>query len=472
MSSTPLHIALKKTVEDLGTDVLKSPMLVNVLADYHAFDVHDRDLQKRKRIIAEFVEKRFPDNLLRWKSYRLTYKDKCVGWINENFNKYMLDATTATLVKDVACAFLFSLGLDTDLSFDTQDNVDKSTRPNSPTKPTHKSKPSATTLTTTPDDSADALVQQLIKEHQKYKDLCQSFIHVEVDEYGLKLASVSGSYPKNILTHWNNIRYLEKKLGLPSSDFSAIRQELIDEYSSSKDEIRVVYDKLLNKYKSICDHKVAVLEMKKNGIPDYGYKPKTIRQLDKLQKKLLQLAPYLGVSNNDLNETLKQLQEKAMAEAQVKSSKSINENDNNKSNSLQETKRQYTKFVKKNIVSTVVDGQIVYKLCDYSDVLDEERNMRAKVIAASPDLDTGNLWCDNEMNKLTTETKQRFNERAQARKGASDGTEESRMVLIIFAIVVAVVVLIALVIAFPDFFGGILFILGLIGWEALTGKKK
>ena len=471
MSCNQLNIALKKAVDDLGTDILKSPLLVNILTDYRAFDVHDRDLQKRKRIISEFVEKGFSDNLLRWKHYRSTYKDKCEGWINENFKEDLEDVPTATIVKDVACAFLFPLGLDTDLSFGTLQNADETNLTNSQTKQTHKSNPSITTQIATPDDSADALVQQLINEHQKYKELCQSFIHVENDEYGLKLASVSGSYPKNILTHWNNIRYLEKKLGLPSSDFSAIRQELIDEYSSSKDEIRVVYDKLLDKYKSICDHKVAVLGMKKNGIPDYGYRAKTIRQLDKFQKKLLQLAPYLGVSNNDLNDTLKQLQEKAMAEAQVKRSNSINENDNNKSNSLQETKRQYTKFVKKNIVSTVVDGQIVYKLSDYSDVLDEERNMRAKVIAASQDLDTGNLWCDNEMNKLT-ETKQRFNERAQARKRASDGTEESRKVLIISAIVVAVVVLIALVIAFPDFFGGVLFILGLIGWEALTGKKK
>lgn len=411
MSPKTLQIALKHAVDDLGVDVLKSPNLVNILADYHAFDVHDRDLQKRKRIIAEFVEKRFPDNLLRWKRYRLTYKDKCVGWVNENFNEDLLDTPTATIVKDVACAFLFSLGLDTDLSFGTQQNANKTNLPNSQTNQTHKFNPSINAQTATPDDSADALVQQLINEHEKYKELCQSFIHVDIDEYGLKLASVSGSYPKNILTHWNNIRYLEKKLGLPSSDFSAIRQELIDEYSSSKDEIRVVYDKLLDKYKSICDHKVSVLGMKKNGIPDYGYKAKTIQQLDKFQKKLLQLAPYLGVSNNDLNDTLKQLQEKAMAEAQVK-------------------------------------------------------------IAASPDPDTGNLWCDNEMNKRTTETKQHFNERAQARKRSSEGTEGSRMGVIILVIVVAVVVLIALVIAFPDFFGGVLFILGLIGWEALTGKKK
>jgi len=41
MTTTLLHIALKKAVDDLGMDILKSPMLVNILTDYHAFDVHD-----------------------------------------------------------------------------------------------------------------------------------------------------------------------------------------------------------------------------------------------------------------------------------------------------------------------------------------------------------------------------------------------------------------------------------------------
>lgn len=46
MTTTPLHIALKKAVDDLGTDVLKSPILVNILTDYHVFDVHDLMLKE------------------------------------------------------------------------------------------------------------------------------------------------------------------------------------------------------------------------------------------------------------------------------------------------------------------------------------------------------------------------------------------------------------------------------------------
>ena len=41
MVSNPFVFALKKAVDDLGTEIQKSPMLVNVLTDYRAFDVHD-----------------------------------------------------------------------------------------------------------------------------------------------------------------------------------------------------------------------------------------------------------------------------------------------------------------------------------------------------------------------------------------------------------------------------------------------
>lgn len=47
-TSKSLHIALKKAVDDLGIDILKSPMLVNVLTDYHAFDVHNHVLKGKR----------------------------------------------------------------------------------------------------------------------------------------------------------------------------------------------------------------------------------------------------------------------------------------------------------------------------------------------------------------------------------------------------------------------------------------
>lgn len=53
MTTIPLHIALKKAVDDLGMDILKSPMLVNILTDYRAFDVHDPML---KELVGSYLQ--------------------------------------------------------------------------------------------------------------------------------------------------------------------------------------------------------------------------------------------------------------------------------------------------------------------------------------------------------------------------------------------------------------------------------
>ena len=49
--SKDLNIAMQNAIGDLGTDVLKSPYLVNILQDYGAFDVHDKEnVQKKEKI--------------------------------------------------------------------------------------------------------------------------------------------------------------------------------------------------------------------------------------------------------------------------------------------------------------------------------------------------------------------------------------------------------------------------------------
>jgi hypothetical protein len=41
MILVPLNIALKKAVDDFGMCIMKSPLLVNILTDYHVLDVHN-----------------------------------------------------------------------------------------------------------------------------------------------------------------------------------------------------------------------------------------------------------------------------------------------------------------------------------------------------------------------------------------------------------------------------------------------
>ena len=78
--SKELHIALQEAIGDLGTDVLKSPLLVNILQDYGAFDVHDKDISLKKEIILALVTSGYGDKLSQWK--------KKPDWESEN-NKYI-----------------------------------------------------------------------------------------------------------------------------------------------------------------------------------------------------------------------------------------------------------------------------------------------------------------------------------------------------------------------------------------------
>lgn len=67
MISNPLHNALKQAVDDLGIDILKSPMLVNVLTDYHAFDVHCKNSKAIKSRLCEMIVNGQIEEVLSWK---------------------------------------------------------------------------------------------------------------------------------------------------------------------------------------------------------------------------------------------------------------------------------------------------------------------------------------------------------------------------------------------------------------------
>lgn len=65
--SKELHIALQEAIGDLGTDVLKSPHLVNILQDYGAFDVHDKKSLAIKQRLAELVKDGAIEEISSWR---------------------------------------------------------------------------------------------------------------------------------------------------------------------------------------------------------------------------------------------------------------------------------------------------------------------------------------------------------------------------------------------------------------------
>ncbi len=94
-----LQIALQEAIGDLGTDVLKSPFLVNILQDYGAFDVHDKDAGVIKQRLSEMVKNGKIEKMLSWRN--LSEKDlqnKGLALLKQyNDDKYTRDIINGVL---------------------------------------------------------------------------------------------------------------------------------------------------------------------------------------------------------------------------------------------------------------------------------------------------------------------------------------------------------------------------------------
>lgn len=66
--SKELHIALQNAIGDLGTDVLKSPFLVNILQDYGAFDGNDKHNETTRRTFYNLVVEGRIGKILSWQN--------------------------------------------------------------------------------------------------------------------------------------------------------------------------------------------------------------------------------------------------------------------------------------------------------------------------------------------------------------------------------------------------------------------
>lgn len=66
--SKELHIALQNAIGDLGTDVLKSPFLVNILQDYGALGRNDKGSEQIKERLGELSRKGYIESIISWKN--------------------------------------------------------------------------------------------------------------------------------------------------------------------------------------------------------------------------------------------------------------------------------------------------------------------------------------------------------------------------------------------------------------------
>ena len=66
--SKELHIALQEAIGDLGTDVLKSPFLVNILQDYGALSQSDNGSKQIIERLGELAKKDHFESILSWRN--------------------------------------------------------------------------------------------------------------------------------------------------------------------------------------------------------------------------------------------------------------------------------------------------------------------------------------------------------------------------------------------------------------------
>lgn len=101
MLTNDIHIAIKQVVEDLKPEILKSPTLVSILSDYHAFNVHDPLLTEKKSAISTLAASGYVDKLLKWKKQSGNlWQAEDTQWVEELCKKHGLKRNIVGIIAD------------------------------------------------------------------------------------------------------------------------------------------------------------------------------------------------------------------------------------------------------------------------------------------------------------------------------------------------------------------------------------
>ena len=101
MLTNDIHTAIKQVVEDLKPEILKSPTLVSILSDYHAFNVHDPLLTEKKSAISTLAASGYVDKLLKWKKQSGNlWQAEDTQWVEELCKKHGLKRNIVGIIAD------------------------------------------------------------------------------------------------------------------------------------------------------------------------------------------------------------------------------------------------------------------------------------------------------------------------------------------------------------------------------------
>lgn len=101
MLTSDISTAIKSAVKDLGNDILKSPTIVSILSDYHAFNVHDPLLAEKKSAITILAASKYMDRILNWqKQSNSLWQVEDTQWIEQLCKKQGLKRNVVGMMAD------------------------------------------------------------------------------------------------------------------------------------------------------------------------------------------------------------------------------------------------------------------------------------------------------------------------------------------------------------------------------------
>lgn len=101
MLTSDINTALTRVVKDLKSDILKSPTLVSILSDYHAFDIHDPLLAEKKTAITILAANKYVDKILNWHNQSNNlWQAEDTQWIEQLCKKQGLKRNVVGMMAD------------------------------------------------------------------------------------------------------------------------------------------------------------------------------------------------------------------------------------------------------------------------------------------------------------------------------------------------------------------------------------
>lgn len=228
MLTNDIHTAIKKVVEELKPEILKSPTLVSILSDYHAFNVHDPLLTEKKSAISTLAASGYVDKLLKWKKQSGNlWQAEDAQWVEELCKKQGLKRNVVGMIAD---AMKEAIGLEV-------------------------------TFTEFSDPK-----KMLSSEIRKYEAALKKLVTTYTDQLGIKGAYYSVSASTELYRYEGRIKILGRAANSHTYDdkwVSAARKKVVDSLSISSSQRKTIINDTISK--GLAEYSQITTQQKQRG---------------------------------------------------------------------------------------------------------------------------------------------------------------------------------------------------------------